>query len=64
MESEKEEEDSSEEEMESRVSRPEVASGSDLAAELDAPILTKAQSRELRRLKKADHSWLSDLLDS
>ncbi|XP_028250286.1 WD repeat-containing protein 75 isoform X2 [Parambassis ranga] len=64
MESEKEEEDSSEEEMESSASRPEQASGSGLAAELAAPTLTKAQSRELRRLKKVDHSWLSELLDS
>ena len=57
IESEKED---SEEEME--ASRAEQASGG-LAAEGDAaPALTKAQARELRRVKKHDHSWLSGLL--
>lgn len=61
MESEKEEEDSEEEEMES--SRAEQASGGGQAAECGAgPALTKAQARELRRVKKHDHSWLAGLL--
>ncbi|XP_035771121.1 WD repeat-containing protein 75 [Neolamprologus brichardi] len=59
MESEKEEEDS-EEEMESSRSKPELAA----ATESDAPALTKAQARELRRVRKLDHSWLAGLLDS
>lgn len=65
MESEKEEEDS-EEEMESSTSRQEQATASGQAAECAAPTpaLTKAQARELRRLKKLDHSWLAGLLDS
>ncbi|XP_059199436.1 WD repeat-containing protein 75 [Centropristis striata] len=57
MESEKEEEDS-EEEMESSIPRPEQAT------ESAAPALTKAQVRELRRVKKLDHSWLAGLLHS
>lgn len=57
MESEKEEEDS-EGEMESSTARPEQA------AECAAPALTKVQVRELRRVKKLDHSWLARLLDS
>lgn len=39
-----------------------VASGR--SAESEAPALTKAQVRELRRVKKLDHSWFSGLLDS
>ncbi|XP_042282895.1 WD repeat-containing protein 75 [Thunnus maccoyii] len=62
MESEKEEEDS-EEEMESSTSRPKQASVGGQAAESAAPPLTKAQVRELRRVKKLDHSWLSSVLD-
>lgn len=61
MESEKEEEDS-EGEMESSTPRPEQASVDGKAAESTAPALTKAQVRELRRVKKLDHSWLTDLL--
>ncbi|XP_034549501.1 WD repeat-containing protein 75 isoform X2 [Notolabrus celidotus] len=61
MESEKEEEDS-EEEMESSISKPKESVGVN-AAESAAPPLTKAQLRELRRVKKLDHSWLSGLLD-
>ncbi|XP_074514499.1 WD repeat-containing protein 75 isoform X2 [Sebastes fasciatus] len=61
MESEKEEEDS-EGEMESSTPRPEQASLGGQAAESTAPALTKAQVRELRRVKKLDHSWLTDLL--
>ncbi|XP_028291697.1 WD repeat-containing protein 75 [Gouania willdenowi] len=57
MDSEKEEEDS-EEEMDTRDTRPEQVS-----AESVSPALTKAQLRELRRLKKQDHSWLQGLLD-
>uniref|UniRef100_A0A669C0L2 WD repeat domain 75 n=1 Tax=Oreochromis niloticus TaxID=8128 RepID=A0A669C0L2_ORENI len=60
MESEKEEEDS-EEEMESSRSKPELVAA---ATESDAPALTKAQARELRRVRKLDHSWLAGLLDS
>lgn len=64
MESEKEEEDS-DGEMESSVQGPEQASLGGLAtAESAAPALTKAQVRELRRVKKLDHSWLSGLLNS
>lgn len=62
MESEKEEDDS-EEEMESSTSRQKQASVGAQAAESAAPPLTKAQVRELRRVKKLDHSWLSSLLD-
>lgn len=61
MESEKEEEDS-EEEMESSRSKPELAVAA--ATESDTPALTKAQARELRRVRKLDHSWLAGLLDS
>lgn len=57
MESEKED---SEEEMESSRSKPELAA----ATESDTPALTKAQARELRRVRKLDHSWLAGLLDS
>lgn len=64
MESEKEEEDS-EEEMESRGTRSEQAApDGGQAVEAEAPALTKAQLRELRRVKKLDHSWLAGLLDS
>lgn len=61
MESEKEEEDS-EEEMESSRSKPELAAAA--ATESDTPALTKVQARELRRVRKLDHSWLAGLLDS
>lgn len=30
----------------------------------ESAALTKAQTRELRRLRKLDHGWFSDLLDS
>ena len=63
MESEKEEE-SSDEEMESRISKPEQAPSGDPEAESAGPLLTKAQVRELRRVKKLDHSWFASLLDS
>ncbi|KAM6954766.1 WD repeat-containing protein 75 [Lycodopsis pacificus] len=63
MESEKEEEDS-EGEMESSTSRPEQAFAGAQSAESAAPPLTKAQVRELRKVKKLDHSWLSGLLRS
>ncbi|KAM4731404.1 WD repeat-containing protein 75 [Anableps anableps] len=61
MESEKEEEEAaaSDEEMKRRVMRAEGApSGS------AGPDLTRTQVRELRRLRKLDHSWFSGLLDS
>lgn len=63
MESEKEEEDS-EGEMESSTTRPEQAAMGSQAGEPTAPALTKAQVRELRRVKKLDHSWLAGLLTS
>lgn len=64
MESEKEEEDS-EGEMESSTARPETqAVGGGPAAGSAAPALTKAQAKELRRVKKLDHSWLAGLLES
>uniref|UniRef100_G3NDZ3 WD repeat domain 75 n=1 Tax=Gasterosteus aculeatus aculeatus TaxID=481459 RepID=G3NDZ3_GASAC len=63
MESEKEEEDS-EGDMESSASRPERGSLARRSAEPAAPPLTKAQLRELRRVKKLDHSWLTGLLRS
>nr|XP_046259940.1 WD repeat-containing protein 75 isoform X2 [Scatophagus argus] len=63
MESEKGEEDS-EEETESSTTRPEQASMGSQAPECPAPTLTKAELRELRRVKKLDHSWLAGLLDS
>ncbi|XP_054643082.1 WD repeat-containing protein 75 [Dunckerocampus dactyliophorus] len=62
MESEKEEEDS-EEEMECSISRPKQASVEGEAAQAAAPTLTRAQAKELRKVKKLDHSWLSSLLD-
>lgn len=63
MESEKEEEDS-EGEMESSTSRLEQAPVGGQATEPATPPLTKAQVRELRRVKKLDHSWFAGLLDS
>lgn len=63
MDSEKEEDDEgSEEEMETRVRRPEEAPLGGAEAEVTA--LTKDQLRELRRVRKLDHSWFSGLLDS
>ncbi|KAF7655813.1 hypothetical protein LDENG_00049450 [Lucifuga dentata] len=64
MESEKEEEES-EGEMETSTSR-QKASESLGTEEVDsaASALSKAQVRELRRVKKLDYSWLSGLLDS
>lgn len=59
MESKKEEEDS-EGEMESRTPRPEPVSPGLRPA--DSAPLTKAQLRELRRVKKLDYGWLTDLL--
>lgn len=60
MESEKEEEDS-EGEMESSTARPEpqAVGGGPAAGSAD-----KAQAKELRRVKKLDHSWLAGLLES
>uniref|UniRef100_A0A7N8Y5D2 WD repeat domain 75 n=1 Tax=Mastacembelus armatus TaxID=205130 RepID=A0A7N8Y5D2_9TELE len=63
MESEKEEGDS-EGEMESSTSRPKQVSVGGQATESAGPPLTKAQVRELRRVKKLDYSWLTGLLDS
>ncbi|XP_071336815.1 WD repeat-containing protein 75 [Trachinotus anak] len=63
MESDKEEEDS-EGEMESSASRPEEASLGHRATETATPPMTKSQIKELRRVKKLDHSWLAGVLDS
>lgn len=64
MGSEKEEEDS-EEEMESGITRPAQALGGGGPAEgCAAPSLTKAEARELRRVKRADYSWLAGLQHS
>ncbi|KAM6934428.1 WD repeat-containing protein 75 [Xenentodon cancila] len=63
MESEKEE-DTSDEEMGTRIPRPEQAPSGDQETESAGPLLTKAQLRELRRVKKLDHSWYTGLLDS
>ncbi|XP_042350455.1 WD repeat-containing protein 75 [Plectropomus leopardus] len=66
MESEKEEEDS-DGEMEFSARGAEQTSLGGLAAaeaESETPALTKAQVRELRRVKKLDHSWFAGLLHS
>ncbi|XP_056145617.1 WD repeat-containing protein 75 isoform X2 [Lampris incognitus] len=60
MDSDKEEEDS-EVEMQTSTTRQERAASSQESA---AQVLTKAQERELRMVKKLDRSWLSGLLDS
>lgn len=61
MDSEKEEEDS-EEEMESGITRPaKVLVGGGPAEQCATPSLTKAEARELRRVKRADYSWLAGL---
>uniref|UniRef100_A0A3Q3X3F3 C2H2-type domain-containing protein n=1 Tax=Mola mola TaxID=94237 RepID=A0A3Q3X3F3_MOLML len=62
MESEKEEQES-EEEMEPSVTRSQQAPVGGEETESEVPPLTKAQARELRRVRKLDHSWLSGLLD-
>lgn len=58
MEGEEEEEDS-EEDVAPRAKPAPL--GSEL---VDSAALTKAQTRELRRLVRLDHGWFSDLLDS
>ncbi|KAM3608092.1 uncharacterized protein V6R79_018983 [Siganus canaliculatus] len=63
-ESEKEEEESEEEEMETSHARPKLASGKENQETSEGQVLSKAQLRELRRVKKLDHSWFSGLLDS
>ncbi|MEQ2296496.1 WD repeat-containing protein 75, partial [Ameca splendens] len=63
MDHEKEEEEASDEEVEPRVTRPEDALSDRPEMESVAPALTKAQVRELRRVRKLDHSWLAGLLD-
>lgn len=60
MEGENEEEEEDSEENVALRARP-APLGREL---LDSAALTKAQSRELRRLVKLDHGWFSDLLDS
>lgn len=61
-ESEKEEDDDSEEEMETGITRPEQRSQG-AQEEGSAPALTKAEVRELRRIRRMDYSWLTGLLD-
>ncbi|XP_069389160.1 WD repeat-containing protein 75 [Paralichthys olivaceus] len=61
MESEKE---NSDEEMEPGTSRPELVPVEGKVTEATAPPLTKAQVRELRRVKKLDHSWMHNILDT
>lgn len=61
MESEKEEADSEDEEMQSSSVRRDVDSGG--AQDQPNPGLTKAQTKELRRIRKLDYSWLRDLVD-
>ncbi|KAK2906359.1 WD repeat-containing protein 75 [Channa argus] len=63
MEDKKEEEDS-EEEMEFSTSGLQPAPVGNEATEPAAPTLSKAQVRELRRVKKLDHSWFAGLLNS
>lgn len=58
---EKEEEDSGEEQG-APVPRHEFTSRK--RGPVEEPELRKAQDRELRRVKKNDHSWLSSLLNS
>ncbi|KAM4561754.1 WD repeat-containing protein 75 [Fundulus diaphanus] len=64
MESEKEEEEGSDEETGARGTRPEEAPSGGAQMEGAAPGLTRTQVRELRRVRKLDHSWLACLLDS
>ncbi|XP_062258530.1 WD repeat-containing protein 75 [Platichthys flesus] len=61
MESDKE---NSDEEMESGTSRPEGGSVVDQNAHAADRPLTKAQIREVRRVKKLDQGWMSNLLDT
>ena len=61
MESDKE---NSDEEMESGSSRPELVSVDGQNAQAAARPLTKAQIRELRRVKKLDQGWMSNILDT
>lgn len=63
MESEKEEADSEDEETQSRSVRRDQASGGVQTQDQPNPGLTKAQTKELRRIRKLDYSWLRDLLD-
>ncbi|XP_077435731.1 WD repeat-containing protein 75 [Vanacampus margaritifer] len=62
MESEKEEEDSEEEEMQTGAFGAKRSLMG--ASEAAAPAMTRAQVRELRRVKKLERGWLSGLLDS
>lgn len=62
MESEKEEEDS-EESVELRL-RPKPKPATVGRELVESAPLTKAQTRELRRLMKRDCGWFSNLLDS
>lgn len=63
MESEKEEVDSEDEETQCGSVRPDQGSGGVCSEEQPNPGLTKAQSKELRRVRKLDYSWLRDLVD-
>ncbi|XP_014019726.1 WD repeat-containing protein 75 isoform X2 [Salmo salar] len=59
------EEEDSEGEAELRDARQDLGGSATWGPgeELGAPALTKAQERELRRVKHFDHSWLSSLLE-
>ncbi|XP_063070042.1 WD repeat-containing protein 75 [Engraulis encrasicolus] len=63
MDSEKEEEGSSSEEEPEPESRDAQSTGQDSLAD-HVPKLSKAQERELRRVRKTDYSWLSTLVDA
>lgn len=63
MDSEKEEEGSSSEEEPEPESRDGQGTGQDSLAD-HVPKLSKAQERELRRVRKTDYSWLSTLVDA
>ncbi|XP_061648700.1 WD repeat-containing protein 75 [Phyllopteryx taeniolatus] len=65
MESEKVEEDSSDEEdMDTGIVKPKGPSVEESeAVEPAAPVMTRAQARELRRVKKLERGWLSGILD-
>lgn len=64
MDSEKEEEDSEgEPEPESRDGQPDPGGASGSVVE-SVPRLSKAQERDLRRVRKTDYSWLSSLVEA
>ncbi|XP_072301296.1 WD repeat-containing protein 75 [Eucyclogobius newberryi] len=62
MESEKEEDDS-EDEVQNGAARPDRVSAGAQTRDRPDPGLTKAQTKELRRVRKLDYSWLGDTAD-